>query len=55
LKEQDSENFSKALEYLLNALRAKKVDSIDNIIKKLMDTTNTMYDLAASGKRSVIL
>ncbi|MGB8453582.1 MAG: ACP S-malonyltransferase [Anaerocolumna sp.] len=46
LKEQDTENISKAMDYLLNALRAKKVDYIDNIIKKLMDTTNTMYDLS---------
>lgn len=46
LKKQDSENVSKAFEYLLTALRAKQVDSIDNIIKKLMDTTNTMYEIA---------
>lgn len=46
LKEQDSDNNSKAMDCLLNALRAKKVDNIDNIIKKLIDTTNTMYDLS---------
>lgn len=46
LREQDTDNISKAVEYLLNALRAKKVEHIDNIIKKLLDTTNTMYDLA---------